>query len=537
MTNLLLNLFWRNKRYLKVLIAYLAGSGMVLLIAGLLYAIDASNTINTVAGDGNGTFAGDGGQAKDASLNSPTDIAFDTDGNIIFADSLNHRVRMIDVSGVITTIAGTGDGDFSGDGGQAKNAKLHLPQGIAIDANGNILIADSENHRIRQIDVSGVITTIAGTGESGFDGDGGPAKAAKFNLPKDIAIDANGNIIIVDGSNHRVRMIDVSGVITTIAGTGTLGFSGDGGQAKNAQLHGPEGVMIDPDGNILIADTNNQRIRMIDVSGVITTIAGNGNTGTAGDGGQATDAQLNFPTDVAFDSDDNLIIADTAGHRIRMIDTSGVITKVAGNGAGFSGDSGPAGSSQLRFPTSVAIDNDDNLYIADTTNNRLRKITTPVFSEAFVIDPNSPLRQIIDTTDSLIHIEAGPDSLPKNSASLRYTPRNNPSTTDRNGLPTPTTFGPIFQLDILQGDGTIIANPTFTSPLEITVNLTDTIKEEPELEGVIYKVFFYDEAGNLWVSVPVSNQSGNQLKFEMQHFTEFALVADSSTIYLPVLMK
>ena len=337
--------------------------------------IDPSGTITTIAGTGGRGFRGDGGPAVAAQLNFPAGVSVDGAGNLYIADEWNHRIRRIDSSGTITTLAGTGRRGFSGDGGTAVAARLNYPNGVAVDGAGNLYIADSDNHRIRRIDSSGTITTIAGTGERGFNGDGATASSAQLSYPTGMAIDRAGNLVFADTGNHRIRRIDSSGTITTLAGTGEGDFSGDAGPAVAAKLNGPRDVAIDSAGNFVFADTGNDRIRRIDPSGTITTIAGTSRSGFGGDGGPAAAAELNFPEDVAIDGAGNLYIADTANHRIRRVDSSGTITTIAGSGEeGFSGDGGPAVLAQLSGPKGVAVDGAGNFYMADAGNNRIRRI-------------------------------------------------------------------------------------------------------------------------------------------------------------------
>ena len=326
------------------------------------------------------TFAGlpdvrDNGPATDARLDNPYGVALDGAGNLYFADQGNHRIRKVDAAGVITTIAGTGEQGFGGDGSPATDARLYAPQDVAVDAAGNLYIADRNNHRIRKVDSAGVISTIAGTGEPGFAGDGGPAVQAQLNYPRDVATDAAGNLYFVDLGNHRIRKVDSSGVITTIAGTGERGFGGDGGPATDARLSLPHGVAVDSDGNLFIADLSNHRIRKVDSAGVISTIAGTGEVGFGGDGGPATDAQLSFPYGVALDAAGNLYFTDSRNHRIRKVDSAGVISTIAGTGErGFGGDGGPAVQAQFTYPRGIAADSAGNLFIADWLNHRIRKV-------------------------------------------------------------------------------------------------------------------------------------------------------------------
>ena len=337
--------------------------------------IDSSGTITTLGGTGEGDFSGDAGPAVAAQLNDPRGVAIDSAGNLVFADSLNNRIRRIDPSGTITTIAGTSQSGFSGDGGPAVAAELNFPEDVAIDGVGNVYIADTANHRIRRVDPSGTITTIAGTGEEGFSGDGGPAVSAQLSGPKGVEVDGAGNLYIADTGNHRIRRVNPSGTITTIAGIGGNGFSGDGGPAGTARLSFPSGLALDAAGNLYIADTGNHRIRRLDPSGTITTVAGTGQPGFSGDGGPAVSAQLTAPKGVSVDGSGNLYIADQEDLRIRRVDPSGTITTFAGTGEwGYSGDNGPAVQARLRRPDGVAVDGSGNLYIADTRNRRIRRV-------------------------------------------------------------------------------------------------------------------------------------------------------------------
>ena len=337
--------------------------------------VDTSGIITTVAGTGSQDFdgqgyGGDGGPAVRAQLSHPFGLALDRNGNLYIADSYNNRIRRVDASGTITTIAGTGDRGFSGDGGPAVEAQLENPYGVAVDGAGNLYIADSENYRIRRVDASGIITTVAGTGSIGFSGDGGPAIRAQIAWPARVAVDGAGNLYIADFSNFRVRRVDASGIITTVAGTGERGYGGDGGPAVQARLEWPSHLAVDGAGNLYIADVD--RIRRVDTSGIITTVAGTGDSGFSGDGGPAVQARIIHSRGVAVDGAGNLYIADTFNDRIRRVDVSGIIATIAGGGSG--GDGGPAVEARLNSPNGVALDRVGNLYIADTISHRIRRV-------------------------------------------------------------------------------------------------------------------------------------------------------------------
>jgi sugar lactone lactonase YvrE len=281
--------------------------------------------ITTVAGDGVRGYTGDGGLATSASLNWPASVTFDSAGNLYIADSGNDRIRKVDTGGVnwiITTVAGDGIRGYSGDGGLATSAHLFRPMDIAFDSGGNLYIADTNNNRIRKVDTSGVnwiITTVAGNGIEGYSGDNGLATSASLNWPFGITFDSLGNIYIADTGNDRIRKVDTSWIITTVAGNGIRDYSGDNGPATSASLWLPNDIAFDSLGNMFIADIGNASIRKVDTSWVITTVAGNGTPGYSGDGGPATSARLSLPSGVAFDSAGNMYIADRNNHRIREV--------------------------------------------------------------------------------------------------------------------------------------------------------------------------------------------------------------------------
>jgi sugar lactone lactonase YvrE len=338
-------------------------------IACLLLATTGieAQIITTFAGMGMGGHTGDGGAATAAKLDGPWGIVTDSMNNIYFCDCNRHVVRKISNTGIITTIAGTGADSFSGNGGPAVAATFSTPRGIARDEKGNIYIADQNNHQIRKIDTGGIITVFAGTGTSGFSGDGGPATNAKIFYPQWLAFDHNGNLFMTD-FYHVIRKIDTTGIITTIAGDpGYPGYSGDGGPASVAKFHYPTGICFDRAGNMFIADNWNNVVRKINTAGIVTTVAGSGTSGFGGDSGLATSAYLHRPLSVTLDTSGNLFVSDQSNSVIRMVSTSGIITSVVGRGgaSGYSGDLGRPDTARLSFPRGIAFDRVGRLYIAD----------------------------------------------------------------------------------------------------------------------------------------------------------------------------
>ena len=355
----------------------------LLPVVGLLLAAmpaHSQNMITTLAGDGFSGYAGDGFQASSAALNHPRGIAIDSTGMVYIADVDNHVIRRVTPAGIISTIAGSGINGFAGENVSALYAAFSNVMGIALDASGNLYIADSSNQRIRKIGLNGYVTTFAGNGGSGsFSGDGGPATAAALNTPTSLVFDPAGNLYFADSSNQRIRRIDTNGIITTIAGNGREGFSGDGGFATNATMDFPLGLARDAAGNLYFADGNNNRIRKISTGGIISTFVGNGSARYAGDGGLAAIASINIPSDVAIDGAGNMYVADSGNNRVRKVDPTGIITTITGTGTdGFSGDGGPAAQAMLSFPWGVLTDAAGAVYIADRVNSRIRKIAAVV---------------------------------------------------------------------------------------------------------------------------------------------------------------
>jgi len=465
---------------------------------GNLYIADTSNSvvrmvtpagiITTFAGVNNAANGGDHGPATSAALNQPQGVAVDGAGNVYISDTGNNTVRVVGTNGIINQFAGNYGAGNTGDGGYATSALLNGPTGLAIDPSGNVYIVDQNNYRIRRVTPQGIISNYAGAGVQGGAGDGGVATGATMN-PRNIFLDQNGNLFIADGGNNRVREVTASnGVINTIAGnglaaitprglvlkgdilyysdlasnrirslnlttgqtsvvagTGAASFSGDGGSALTATLNAPRGLAMDSSGNFYIADTGNQRIRKVDTSGNINTVAGNGTASSTGDGGSGTSATLNNPNDVAVDSQGNLYIAETGGERVRQLSPSGVISTVVGggsdlsgtglgtnqslsapsgvavepggtvliadsshnrvlrlrgdgtivtvaggNGPGYSGDAGPAASAKLRSPVGVSADPNGNIYIVDSTNDAVRQVGADgIIASVAGLPPNS----------------------------------------------------------------------------------------------------------------------------------------------------
>jgi uncharacterized protein (TIGR03437 family) len=361
---------------------------------GNLYIADYGNSrirqvaqgkIQTVVGSNATTVIFDQAPATTIRLNGPTGLAVDTSGNIFIAEGGigtgsglaegDFKIWKINGVGVVSTAAGNGIENYSGDGGAATAAQINTPSNMVLDAVGNLYIADSANNRVRRISPGGVIVTVAGNGVAGYSGDGGPATSAMLNSPEGLAADADGNVYIADTKNNRIRKLLPSGTIIGIAGNGNAAFFGDGGPANSASIHAPEALYSAGGGHIYIADTGNQRIRELLPDGTIITVAGNGSQGVAGDGGAATSAQLSLPAGVTLDAAGNMYIADQGNNRVRLVSTNGTISTFAGAATFALGDGGPATGAQLSAPESVALDAAGNVYIADSGHNRIRVVS------------------------------------------------------------------------------------------------------------------------------------------------------------------
>jgi uncharacterized protein (TIGR03437 family) len=345
--------------------------GVAVDSAGNIYIADSFNlrvrkistdgTISTVAGGG-GAYPGNNVQATQAKLNFPNGVGLDSQGNLYISAGW---IQKVSADGLISVIAGNGKISYAGDGGPALAAQLYEPSDVVPDSNGNLYIMDRANSVIRKVNSAGIITTIAGNGTCGFDGDGGPAGQATLCLPSGAAFDAAGNLYVADSGNYSIRVITAAGIISTVAGNGTPGFSGDGGPAISAELNDPVAVAVDPSGNLFIADYENSRIRKVTKGGVISTIAGTGVNGFSGDGGLATNAQIFFPGALAVDSAGNLLFADTENSRVRMITPAGTISTIAGAGPGsYQGDGVSATAAHIAFPAGIATDGTGNLFIS-----------------------------------------------------------------------------------------------------------------------------------------------------------------------------
>jgi sugar lactone lactonase YvrE len=341
----------------------------------------SSALIFTVVGTGQASYSGDGDVARRAALNQPFDVALDRQGNLYFSDANNHCVRRVaHDSGIITTVAGTGQAGYSGDGGPATQAQLNSPYGIALDTANNLYIVDRLNACIRMVEAAtGVIRTIAGTGQPGFSGDGGPAHRAQLQEPNDIVLDDQGRAFIADVRDHRVRVVDLtSKIIATFAGTGEAGSGGDGGPVGRAALFGPRALAFGPTGDLYICLRNDHKVRKVDMhTGIIRTVAGTGERGYTGDHRSALQATFNGPKEIAVDRQGNIVLVDTENHCIRRIEAaSGLVTTVAGTGQpGGSGDGGPATAATLTRPHGACVDEAGNIYIGDSENHRVRFVS------------------------------------------------------------------------------------------------------------------------------------------------------------------
>jgi RHS repeat-associated protein len=464
------------------------GDGRRRSAAGLQHTV-----ITTFAG---GAFAsannGDGGPATAARLSVPTGLAVAPDGTLYIAEGVGNRVRKVTPNGIISTVAGSVTGqscgtvttNACGDGGPAVLALLNDPQGLGLATDGTLYIADRSNNRIRKIDASGIITTVAGTGVFGYSGDGGPATQARLNQPYGVSVAPDGSIYIADMGNARVRRVGLDGVISTVVGTGVAGFNGDGRPAIQTQLSRPYRAVFGPDENLYIVDQGQNRIRKVGIDGIVTTVAGSGGISQfAGDGGDATLAKLNGPEDMAFASDGSFYIGDRKNERIRFVGGEGIISTVAGNGIErYSGDGGPATQASFDEPTGLAVGPDGSVFISDWFNQRVRKVSSamPGFSatdsliasedgrELYVFDNAGRHLRTLDAFTRAVRYSFGYDG--EGRLSTITDGNTNVTTLERDGSGNPTTIvSPYGQRTTLSvsASGNIgsIANPageTFT---------------------------------------------------------------------------
>lgn len=354
----------------------------MIVVAICSLALAQPPAITAAAGTGEKGFSGDGGPATKAKLDQPFDVAFDRAGHLYFSDTFNHRIRKVDAkTGVITTVAGCGKKSYHGDGGPATGAGLNEPYGVELDADNNLFIVDRLNFVVRRVDAkSGVITTVAGNGKPVYGGDGGPATQAGLKEPNGLCLDGKGKLYIADVADHRVRVVDLkTGVITTLCGNGKGARVGDGGPFKDASLLGPRAVAVGPDGKLYIVERNGHCVRRIDfATGTIERFAGTGTRGYTGDGGAALEATFDGPKEIDIDKDGNVYVVDTENEAIRRIDAkTRVVTTVAGRGRTKTpgqGDGGPATAATLGRPHGVAVGPDGALYIGDTNAHRIRVV-------------------------------------------------------------------------------------------------------------------------------------------------------------------
>ncbi len=342
----------------------------------LWHSAAQAQIITTIAGGGTAD-PGNGGPATDCVLETPTGVAVDAVGNMYICERDAHRVRKVTPDGTITTFAGTGTAGYSGDGGPATVAELQFPYCITIDASSNIYIGDQST--VRKINTTGIISTVAGTGTMGYSGDGSLATLAELKGPSGIAIDGGGILYIADKGNNRIRKVNLSGIITTIAGTGATLYNGENIPATDANLYAPSGVTIDGVGNVFVVEYINPRIRKINPVGFITTVAGTGTVGYSGDGGAAIAAQFDRPIGITIDSYGNLYIGATFNDCVRKINTTGIITAIAGNGlSGSDGDGGAATAARLSTPAGVTLDAGGNMLVCSFSGRKIRKIAKVV---------------------------------------------------------------------------------------------------------------------------------------------------------------
>jgi sugar lactone lactonase YvrE len=459
-----------------------------------------------------GGYFGDGGSPLAAALAYPRFVARDSSGNFYISDANNHRIRKVS-HGVITTFAGTGISGFSGDGGLARNAQLSYPVGLVFDSAGNLIIADLGNNRVRMVDPTGTITTIAGTGIAGFSGDGGPAILAEFNNPWGFALDTAGNLYVTDIFNQRVRKIDTSGTVTTVAGNGTAGYNGDGIPATSASLNFPRGIVRDSSGNLYIADALNFRVRKVDTSGIISTFAGDGMQGFSGDGGPAIDANVGRPRGLILRGN-QLLIANAGQGHIRYVGfASGIINSLAGSFIGYDGDGHAPLASQFNTPTGLLLLKSGSLLVADEINARVRTITSSIvttFAGGYIGDNQratlaafaAPENLAFDLFGNYYVADAGGNRIRKVDPTGRITTVAGTGVSGYSG-----DFGPATQAQLYTPFG-VAADPFGNLFISDTTNLVirkvdtsgtiTTFASDPSFSDLLTVVS--DNSGNLYVA-------------------------------------
>ena len=367
-------------------------------------AVSPSSVMSSVAGNGSYGYTGDGGQATSAELKAPRGFVLDAAGNIYIADTGNNVIRKVTLAGVISTVAGNGTSSSSGDGGPATSAGIWQPTSVVFNSAGDMFISQMIGSEVREVTPSGAIYAFAGNGTPGYSGDGGPATSAQIGIVAGLAVDAAGDLFFGDSTNNVIREINTAGIISTVVGNGSHGYSGDDGLATGAELNEPVGIAFNSTGDMFIADSGNNVIREVTPSGIITTVVGTGAGGYLGDGGPATSAELNSPVDVACDALGDLFISDTGNKVVREVSHSGIISTLAGTGiSGGSGNSGPSGAAQLRTPRSLAFNSAGDLLIADSNNNEIRELLAPLGGAL-------PLSVLAAPTTTTLVVTAGPSS-------------------------------------------------------------------------------------------------------------------------------
>ena len=487
--------------------------------------VTSDGVISTFVGNGFFRFDGDAGPATSASLNFPAGVALNTSGDMFIADTFNQRIREVTADGIIHTAAGNGTAEYSGDGGRATNAGLFLPFAVSVDASGDFIIGDTNNNRIRKVTTTGIIDTAAGDGFRGYSGDGGPAKSAQINNPVGTAVDASGNLFIADTDNNRIRKVTPLGIISTVAGTGKAGYSGDGAAAASAELYFPTGVAVDAGGDLFIADSGNSVIRKVTPDGTIATVAGNGKFGYSGDGGLATNAALNLNSGAAYDgialdAAGDLFIADSFNNRIRMVTPGGIISTVAGSGVlGFYGDGGLATNAAFYHPAAVSVDAAGNLFIADTFNHRIREVlampptatVSPLqlqFSAASGGAPSTPQTLSVESPVDGVSFST---TVPVEASWLQLNPSNGTSPRLIQVIANPAGLAPMtYQATITIS--TPFANPRSTA-VTVTFTVTAALPAALSIDKASLSFPFPQRGSARSQTITVSNTGSGALQF------------------------